>query len=85
MAVVGDLGSTWGPLIGTGSMMIVVERSREMGRRPKAGERSSLCGAVFSGNRNAHHECWPDPDRDETRRLNADARTLPFQLILGRE
>lgn len=31
MVVVGGLGSTWGPLIGTGSMMIVVEFSKEMG------------------------------------------------------
>lgn len=31
MVVVGGLGSTWGPLIGTGSMMIVVELSKEMG------------------------------------------------------
>lgn len=31
MVVVGGLGSTWGPLIGTGIMMIVVELSKEMG------------------------------------------------------
>lgn len=31
MVVVGGLGSTWGPLIGTGIMMIVVEVSKEMG------------------------------------------------------
>lgn len=31
MVVVGGLGSTWGPLIGTGSIMIVVELSKEMG------------------------------------------------------
>ncbi len=31
MVVVGGLGSTWGPLIGTGSMMVVVELSKEMG------------------------------------------------------
>ncbi|MCR9140163.1 MAG: branched-chain amino acid ABC transporter permease [Alphaproteobacteria bacterium] len=31
MIVVGGLGSTWGPLIGTGLMMIVVEFSKEMG------------------------------------------------------
>jgi len=31
MVVVGGLGSTWGPLIGTGTMMIVVEFSKELG------------------------------------------------------
>lgn len=31
MVVVGGLGSTWGPLVGTGVMMIVVELSKEMG------------------------------------------------------
>ncbi len=31
MVVVGGLGSTWGPLIGTAAMMIVVEFSKEMG------------------------------------------------------
>ncbi|MFT7674691.1 MAG: branched-chain amino acid transport system permease protein [Gammaproteobacteria bacterium] len=31
MVVVGGLGSTWGPLIGTGLMMVVVELSKEMG------------------------------------------------------
>lgn len=31
MVVVGGLGSTWGPLIGTGVIMIVVELSKEMG------------------------------------------------------
>ena len=31
IVVVGGLGSTWGPLVGTGIMMIVVEVSKEMG------------------------------------------------------
>lgn len=31
MVVVGGLGSTWGPLIGTGLMMVVVEVAKEMG------------------------------------------------------
>lgn len=31
MVVVGGLGSTWGPLVGTAVMMIVVELSKEMG------------------------------------------------------
>ena len=31
MVVVGGLGSTWGPLVGTGVIMIVVELSKEMG------------------------------------------------------
>ncbi|WP_339106929.1 branched-chain amino acid ABC transporter permease [Roseovarius rhodophyticola] len=31
MVVVGGLGSTWGPLVGTGLMMVVVEVSKEMG------------------------------------------------------
>ncbi len=31
MVVVGGLGSTWGPLIGTGLMMVVVELAKEMG------------------------------------------------------
>ncbi|WP_138935382.1 branched-chain amino acid ABC transporter permease [Roseovarius arcticus] len=31
MVVVGGLGSTWGPLIGTGLMMVVVELAKDMG------------------------------------------------------
>ncbi len=31
MVIVGGLGSTWGPLVGTGVMMVVVELSKEFG------------------------------------------------------